>query len=591
MFMRKKNRWILKAKSSSMPISMDSIDDQVSSHEIMDVLRESASIGELKGFISSEMESFIPLAYLHNQIKQDLSKGHIDIVNIIDKVQLPGQIIFLEINKIIKDSNGFFDKINRKYFTVKGAISEVTDLFLNKTYIDLVEILNTLYWDEDTLERILDIMVEKNLFRGYINPKTNRLYNLTNLLIPDGNDKYQSKEFSLIQNFIALNFEVYSELSLVTLKNLLQWDLKKTRNFLSDLREKRILSFVYSTQNDVIIPTLKLLNWILIDLIIYENIPIDFWVSRFMINKEDLIKFLAKFNIIVGGTIANDIFKDFNVLDWLSKGINFESLSKDFQVKFHEFITLINNLSKILSLRLVGGEKSDPFLVKAIDKYEIFCQVDTSVHKEPLIYYECQNCRRIICSNCRASSSKTSCPFCNNISDFIADLPRHCTTCNINYIHSFNLIDAEKCYFCDKLLEHGWIKLSKSEENTDLDFETKIKSIPDSEIPIRKIVSLNINKDKQAINILENLIVNNRIKGKIDVKSSLLKLEKVDTDSYICALDNESHTNTISFQCESCNTIICPDCYQNLKAVGLIMCPTCDSINSFQEENRLKKKL
>lgn len=586
MFVRKKNKWILKAKDSSLPITMDSIDNQTNSHEIMIVLRESASIGEIQGFISSEIESFIPLVYLHNLIKRALSNGSIDIVEIIDKVQLPGQIIFLEINKIIKDSDGFFDKINRKFYTLKGAIDEINDLFLKKTYIDLVELLNTLYWDEKTLERILDIMVEKDLFRGYINPKTSRLYNLTNLSIPDGKDKYQSKGFFLIKNFIDLNFEIYSELSLTTLKKLLHWDLKKTKIFLSDLRDRRIFSFVYSMQNDVIIPNLKLLEWTLLDLIIYENIPIDFWVSRFMINKEDLNNFLVKFAIIVGGIIENDVFKDFNVLDWLSKGISFESLSKDFQIQTHEFITLINKISKNLSLRLVGGDKSDPFLVKTIDKYEIFCQVDTSVHKEPLIYYECQNCRRIICSNCHTSSSKTSCPFCNNISDFIVDLPRHCSTCYINYIHSFNLIDAEKCYFCDKLLEKGWIQLEKKEDPIDIDFENLINLLPASKIPIRKIISLYNHEDREAISVLEKLILNGRIKGKIDIESSLLKLEREATDSYICTLDNKPHLDKEYYQCKNCKTIICPDCYRNLEAVGLIMCPTCNKLNSFKRENR-----
>jgi len=583
LFKRKQKQWFSQAQRAEFPFSLHEMKPPEDSKEIASFLRNKISSRELTGVVTPDDEMYIPMKFIQQLISRFLkTRGLIDICDLIDETNLPGEILEHLIQQNIRGVDGFHDLIHRKFYTPQGSIAELRQFLGSTPSIDLNFLLNKLYWTEDHLEAILDLMAQKNLFIGFIDPLNQRLYNYTSLdfSLP----KSQKKNMRFLNRFIKSSFRLESEASINHISNLTRLPEEKCLDLLEKNREE--VNFIFSAAFKYLYPTLKILDQVLRDIFVYRDIPIEFWQQRLDVDRIDFLNFLKILNKSFNGTISTEDFHAPILNDWFKNGINVEGLAANLNLDTLQLLGQILNIARIIGLKPIAGDTADPFLVKAVEHFEIFCQVDTSSYTDPHLYFECQNCRRIICSNCRESGSKHSCPFCNNISAFIIDLPRYCPECKVNYTNSYNLIKAEECYFCKKgPLKAGWIE----EEGT---FQKKSKLDPSfsnflqearkqtTDIPLKQISSFLNYHDVKTISFLEEQILSGSIQGTINIRNMTINITLKGLE-FTCTVCESSKTKVERCRCANCEALICVDCYNEMNAVEMIFCPECGG-NSIQ---------
>lgn len=583
MFKRRQNEWFSQAKRAEFPISLLEMKPLEDPQEIASFLRRKIGSRELTGVVTPDDETYIPMTFIQQLISRFLkTKGIIDIVDLIDETNLPGEILEQLIQQNIRDVDGFLDLINRKFYTPQGSMAEIRQVLGKIPSIDLKFLLNKLYWSEDHLEAILDLMAQKDLFIGFIDPLNQRLYNFTSLDFSKPQNQQKSMRF--LNRFLETSFLLESEASISNISNLTRLIEEDCLDFLEKNRDE--VNFIFSESFDHLYPVLKILDQVLRDIFVYRDIPIEFWQRRLDVDRTDFIKFLKTLNRSLNGTISRDDFQAPILMNWFKNGINVEGLATDLNLDTLQLLGKILDIAKIIGLKPIAGDTVNPFMVKAVEHYEIFCQVDTSSYIDPHLYFECQNCQRIICSNCRESGSKHSCPFCDNISAFIIDLPRHCPICKVNYTNSYNLIKAEECYFCKKgPLKVGWIEEERQfPKMTQLDssFSEFLQKVTKTttEIPLRQISSFLKYSDAKTISFLEDKILRGIIQGTISIQKMTLNITQMGLE-FTCTVCESSKAEEDKRICVNCESLICVECYEEMTAVEMVFCPECGG-NSIQ---------
>ena len=575
MLRRKRSKWFEIIISAQSPIRFDEFSSTNERDNLISFLIKKIKSKELEGYISDDQQRFIPKSYIVERILQFFDKtGVVDICDLIDLTGLAGDVIEPIISDNMQKFDGFFDLLNRKFYSKTGAITTINQIIRKSSTYDLKYLLNQLYWSENQLEAVLDLMADSDLFNGYIDPSRYRLYNFKNIDFTLDSMKLES--IKALTRFIQTSFRLSKEVSLIDLSRLTKLSEKDLQQFLK--RYKRNWSFIFSNNHDFIFPTIEIFMQILLDIYVYKNIPLEFWISRLDVDFNDFYEFLTVLNSELKGTLTKDELIGSSIMNWYKKGIDVEKLASRLNLNVLNLLKQIKYLGNLLNLNLVAGETFNPFLVKGNRIFEIFCQIDTSSHTNPSIYFECQNCRRIMCSNCRNIESTHECPFCGNISAFIVDLPRYCSECQITYTHSFNLETAEECYFCKKgPLKSGWFPPSISTTTftqLELKLESHIKNFYSSSLDLKQIINHFTLPSKEIIGMLEKLILHHKIKGNIDIKKMRIQLitDQPKTDCKVCGIQK---TNREMYICNSCKSDVCISCYSGMEVVGMTACPEC----------------
>jgi hypothetical protein len=575
MFSRRKRQWFLEAQKAEHPIQIHDLAPTENENIVASFLREKIDNSDLNGEISPDNKTFIPNKFIEQLIVQQLrTEGRVDICHLIDKTNLPGEILERKILDNVKNIEGFFDIISRKFFTPWGSINELMHFLRNRPFIDLKYLLNKLYWSEEHLEAVLDLMAQKNQLRGYIDPFKNRLYNYSKL---DFSSKMNiKKNMSYLMHFINTSFRTEHEASIEKISKL----TGLSEEICVELLEKHLQrgQFLFSVNFDYLYSSLDIIEKVLKDLFVYHDIPLEFWQQRLDVDRIDLMKLLTILNNYLNGKLSKKNFKVASIIDWFENGIDVEGIASKLKLDHLELLKRILNLSKIFQLYLIAGETADPFLVKGVRNFEIFCQVDTSNYTNPQLYFECQNCKRIMCSNCRKSGSKHECPFCGNISAFIIDLPRYCSECNVTFTHSYNLLSTEECYFCKKgPLQTGWAKYNNYKlkiPTSHLNLSNFVSNLNKKEIPLKQIFSFLKIPDSEVISLLENSILNGTIKGRINIRKMALEVT-LEKEKFLCTICETRQSELEYYRCISCGVTVCRDCYDEMNVVGMVLCPEC----------------
>ncbi|MHA2304639.1 MAG: hypothetical protein ACXACU_04535 [Candidatus Hodarchaeales archaeon] len=575
MFKRKTTQWLLQGQNASQPLLLREMTPQDDIHVIAAFLRKKIGSKDLRGIIDPEDEIFTPSIYFSQIISRKLeSLGVIDICDLIDATSLPGNLIEHQLTKNLQNIKGFYDVIKRKFYTLAGAKRELKQLLGVSTSFDLKYLLNSIYWTDDHLESILDLLAHDGKFYGYIDPIKHRLYNFTSFdFTSSANLK---KKIDYLQRFIKTNFALESEVSLSDISKITQLPQEDCLSLLEKHRNE--INFIFSSNYDYLYPTIQILKQVLKDIYVYHFIPIDFWIMRLDVDRSDFISFLNKINRSLQGKLTADDFEVGMLTNWFNNGIDVEGLASELSIDPLELLDLIVEFAKFLDLRIITGEIADPFLVRGIKDFDIFCQVDTSSYKNPKAYFECQNCRRVMCSNCRSTGSKHECPFCGNISAFIIDLPRHCSHCKVNYTHSFNLVSSEKCHFCQKgPMKVGWVTDAKPvsiKSEMDPKFRDFLAQKLVHKILIQEIISLLGYTDKFTISLLEDYILRGWIRGYINIRDLSLELE-LDTIGFTCSVCDLPRSDPEKYICKNCKVNVCNKCYNEMETVGMVFCSEC----------------
>jgi hypothetical protein len=575
MFGRKRRKWFSEAQMAQTPIKLREMAPKENISDVASFLRTKIGSKELNGFVSFDDRQYIPTIFIQQYINRELTKGVVDICDVIDRTNLPGELLETQISITAQNIEGFFDRINRKFFSLHGAKTTVRQLLSNTTSVDLKFILNKLHWTEDHFEGILELLAQDGQFIGYIDPITQRLHNFTNLnFSPSSSDI--KRNIKRLNRFITTNFLLESEVSLKNMSELTQLSKEECLDLLEDNREK--LKIIFSGNYEYVYPTMDIISQVIKDLFVYREIPIEFWLKRLDVDRNEFFNILKVLNKSLAGTLNEYEFKTPSLREWFGNGIAVEDLALLLNLDPLKLLNQLHKLGKLFGLRLTAGETVDPFLVKGKKHFEIFCQVDTSSYTDPHLYFECQNCRRIMCSNCRSTGSTHVCPFCGNISAFIIDLPRYCPHCKVNYTHSYNLLDTEECHFCKKgPLKLGWTEFEAPhliKHELDSVLFKFIEATPKEEIPLQKIIQVLNQSDSETISILEDHILHGTIQGSIDIQKMVLRLAK-EEEEFLCNVCGISHDDSTRFSCLSCETKVCVNCFKEMSSVGMIFCPEC----------------
>jgi hypothetical protein len=575
MLRRKSSKWFQIVSSAQSPIRFDEFSTQPEREDLISFLVKKIIFKELEGYISHDQLRFIPKAYIINKILHFFNNnGVIDICDIIDLTGLAGEVIEPVIHETMQKYDGFFDQINRKFYSKAGAISTISGILKRASTYDLKYLLNQIFWTENQLEAVLSLMADKSIFNGYIDPFRHRLYNFK--FIDFSPDSLNNDSIDALSRFIQTSFHLSKEVAFSDLSRLTGLSQKDLLQLL--IKYKWKWSFVFSNSRDFLFPTLEILVQILIDMYVYKNVPLEFWINRLDLEFNGLYELLSVLNDELKGVLTRKELKEISLTSWYNRGINIDKIASQLHLNALDLLKQIKYIGNLLGLILVAGDEINPFLVKGTHDFDIFCQIDTSSHKNPAIYFECQNCRRIMCSNCRNIESTHECPFCGNISAFIVDLPRYCSDCQITYTHSYNLETAEECYFCKKgPLKSSWYPTKVSAVSLsplELNLASHIRNSEVSSIYLKQIMKvLNLPFD-ELIKMLEKLIVNRKINGEINIKKMqiILFLDKPTTNCEVCGVQK---TDRNKYFCNSCKSDVCTTCYSEMESVGMILCPEC----------------
>lgn len=575
MLRRKKSKWFETLSSAQTPIRFDKFSTQAERNDLITFLFKKIRFKELEGFISHDQQSFIPKSYIFRKILLLFNNtGIVDICEIIDLTGLAGEVIEPIIRETMQEYNGFFDQINRKFYSKTGAISTINQILKKTSTYDLRYLLNQIYWSENQLEAILDLMVRQDLFNGYIDPTRHRLYNFIH--IDFSLESMKKESVKALSRFIQTSFHLSKEVALIDLSNLTRLEPKDLQKFL--LRHKSNWSFVISSKHDFLYPTLEILLQILLDIFVYKNIPLEFWKNRLDLDFNDLYELLTILNDELKGILTRKELSEISLISWYNRGIDVEELASKLHLNVSDLLKQIRYIGNLLGLNFTAGNTLNPFLVYGNKDFEIFCQIDTSSHTNPPIYFECQNCRRVMCSNCRKIESTHECPFCGNISAFIVDLPRYCSDCKITYTHSYNLETAEECYFCKKgPLKSGWYPSSVSSvsfSSLEIMIESYINNSGISFLDLKQLINKSSQPFDEVIKTLEKLILHHRINGKINIKKMRVDL-CTDIPTTNCEVCGVQRSDRKKYICSSCKSDVCITCYSGMEAVGMTVCPEC----------------
>ncbi|MCK4849656.1 MAG: hypothetical protein KAT16_11545, partial [Candidatus Heimdallarchaeota archaeon] len=348
--------------------------------------------------ISHDQQRFVPKKYIINKILNLFNNnGIVDICEIIDLTGLAGESIEPIISKTMQRNDGFFDLKNRKFYSKAGAISTINQILKKSITYDLRYLLNQLSWSENQLEAVLDLMVDRELFNGYIDPSRHRLYNF--MYIDFSLDSMKNLSVKALSRFIQTSFYLSKEVALIDLSHLTRLSQKDLQKFL--IAHRSNWSFIFSSNHDFLYPTLEILLQILLDIFVYKNIPLEFWINRLDLDFNDLYELLTVLNNELKGVLTRNELSEVSLTSWYNQGIDVEKLASRLHLNVLDLLKQINYVANLLDLNLVAGDTINPFLVKGNKDFDIFCQIDTSSHTNPSLYFECQNCRRIMCSNCR----------------------------------------------------------------------------------------------------------------------------------------------------------------------------------------------
>ena len=575
MFGRKRQKWLSEAQMTQTPIKLREMAPKENLSDVASFLRTKIGSKELNGFVSFDDRQYIPTIFIQQYINRELAKGCVDICDIIDRTNLPGELLETQINVNVQHLDGFFDRINRKFFTLQGAKTTVKQVLSNTTSVELKFLLNKLNWTEDHFEGVLELLAQDGQFIGYIDPITHRLHNFTNLNFSSSSSDMK-RNIRRLNRYINANFLLESEVSLNNISKLTQLSIEECLDLLEDNRDK--FKIIFSGNYEYLYPTMDIISQVLRDIFVYREIPIEFWLKRLDVDRKEFFNMLQILNQSLMGILNELEFKAPSLREWFEKGIAVEDLASLLNLDPLKLLNRLHKLGKLLGLRLTAGETADPFLVKGKRHFDIFCQVDTSSYTDPHLYFECQNCRRIMCSNCRSTGSTHVCPFCGNISAFIIDLPRHCPHCMVNYTHSYNLLDAEECHFCKKgPLKLGWTEFESPQpikHELDPALSKFIEETPKVEIPLQEIIQVLNRSDSETISLLEDHILHGTIQGSINIQSMILRLAKQE-EEFLCNVCGLSHDDSLRYSCLSCDTKVCLNCFKEMSSVGMVFCPEC----------------
>ncbi|MFX0116805.1 MAG: PCI domain-containing protein, partial [Candidatus Hodarchaeota archaeon] len=383
---------------------------------------------------------------------------------------------------------------------------------------------------------------------------------------------------SFLRAFINENDE--KGIPIQTVLDLFKLSQSQFDELIAYLNQKRILETVLSEDGQRLLSLTQILERIVRYILVLEPFPIQLLAKKLSLSFEVLGDILQKLQGVVS---AGDIDKEYRfefsektLLHRLKKPLDIEAFSAVFGVSTAVSLRLVQILANAHGLRLVNRGSE----VVGIADMEIFCQLDGTVYEQQAFaetsirYFECMNCRRIVCASCFEARDSKSCPFCDNISQFILEFPRYCPACGLTYLGVEGLQSSEKCRLCEFApLERGWTSPISYAESTNREkIIEEINSRTSKTIPLSALATVaGLSEELLEEEIIE-MILDRAIHARIDIKQRQLICYEAEADVQ-CIICQRSED--LATRCSQCSAAVCQKCAEDLQKVNAFFCIDC----------------
>lgn len=581
--LQKRGKWhsknLERLQSSQEPLALATLVKEKKIDELKREIKQAISENKLDGFLSRSEDSYIPRHIVDANIRTQASNGVVDKVSVIKSLDISSEMIDPIIEGIVEEKNGFWDINRRRWYSVPSAKQLLVGKLSDSDKVYAWEIMQEFGWSIDRLEKLLTLVAKEGQISGFID--RNLMINITSVISrdlilrsPRAIETFASFLQASISENIANGMPVQTGLTLFKLSQS-QFD-----GLIGHLNEEGILVTVFSETGHRLLSLTQVLERIIRYILVLEPFPIQLLSKRLSLSAEVLDDILQKLQVVVSaGEIDSDskfVLSEKTLKRRLREPIDIEAFSAVFGVSPAVSLRLVQTLANAHGLRLVNKDTE----VIGIADMEIFCQLDGTVYEQqafvedPQRYYECMNCRRIVCASCFDSRDSKSCPFCDNISQFILEFPRYCPSCGLTYLGVEGLESSEKCRLCDfSPLERGWIRpISRPESVNRENVNERLNSSTGNSIPLAALAAVAGLSEKLLEEEIIGMILDGVIHAKIDLRQGQLIRYEADEDVQCIICQGKEDLTT---RCGQCNAAVCQKCTKNLQRVNAFFCIDC----------------
>ncbi|MHA2298638.1 MAG: hypothetical protein ACXAEU_10865 [Candidatus Hodarchaeales archaeon] len=591
---KKKLRVIETMRTATSPIPIQSLTDIPRSKGVpkevkrLSFVREVIQDGYVEGFISRDKETFWSTRAIQVYVNSYLNKyGRIKKIKFAKRHRLSLKRIDKIIEDEVKNHKGFWSTDGKTYYMTQSAGKKMAAFLRQKRRTNFFELTEKFKWAEKDVLKMFNNIIEEGIFKGFMD-KNKEIY--CNHNIRGDLEKRQSIASHMFYTYVKEALMKEGEVFYAKLSDLFDnTGVALVIDFLQELKTQGHLKFVEAKSGERIYSYKLVLSTAMRVLRSFKIIPLDFFAAHLNLEYVPAMQFLdlmiENFNL---GTKKGDNLTTRPADEWISDLWVPKKIAEDFALpggasEALQFLYRICDEESELMINQADG-------VRALESYEITCQMDTKTYDFPDRYFECANCVRIICANCYYTLPKHApCPFCGNISAYIVEYPRHCKTCGVNYVTVKGLHvgeSSEACRYCGAgPMDYGWIRMeTKQITHEEARIISYIESIEgDGDISLLDIIDALGMPDLTTMILLEECINKKFINGKIDgLKEVLVRKEK--DEGLECAMSGQViEPGETHYKCTECGAIVSKESYSELEEVGIVMCPKCDSMEGFEK--------
>jgi hypothetical protein len=548
--------------------------------ELKREIKQAISEKQLDGFLSRSENLFVPSQIIRKLIDEQISTGVIDKVPLIKNLDLAAETFDLIIEAALEDQAGFWDVKRRRWFSWASAKQLLLDRLSDADKYYAWEIMQEFNWSIDDVEDILSFASKEGTLSGFID--RGQMINITTEISRDLALR-SPRAIETVSNFLQSFFIEKGDdgIPIQTLLQLFKLSHSQLNELISHLHQEGIIETVLSEDGQRLLSLERILERIVRYILVLEPFAIQLLSKKLFLSSEVLEDILQKLEGVIsageldgeqGFTPTEEALKQ-----RLEEPVDMVAFSSVFGVSPAASLRLVQVLANAYGLRLVNKGTE----VAGIADLELFCQLDGTVYEqevfaeEPRRYFECMNCTRVVCFECFDSRENKSCPFCDNISQFILEFPRYCPSCGLTYLGVEGLQSSEECRLCGFApLERGWMRpIDYPETENRKKVDDKLKSSTGKSIPLSALATVVGLSEEILEEEIIGMILGRVIHARIDLAQGLLirSMEEEEEKCDIC-----QGSDNMAAHCTQCNAVICQNCAENLHKVNAYFCIECD---------------
>ncbi|MFX0113054.1 MAG: PCI domain-containing protein [Candidatus Hodarchaeota archaeon] len=587
----KKGKWQTKnlerLRNSQEPLKLSNLVKEKKIDELKSEIKQAISENKLDGFLSRSEDSYVPHHIVQSALADQVSTGVVDKVPMIRNLNISAKTLEPIIEGLTEGKTGFWDLKRRRWFSLLSAKEFLLDKLSDSDKIYAWEIMQEFNWSIERLQEILSLLANEGSISGFID--RNHMINVTSVISRD----LILRSPRAIETFASFTQTYLAEIGddgipIQLILQLFKLSRSQFDQLIAHVHQEGVIGTVISDDGQRLLSLAGILELIVRYILVLEPFPIHLLAKQLSLSPELLEDILQKLQAVVsaGEIKGSGIFAPSaeSLKRRLEGPVDMEAFASVFNVSPTLSMRLIQIMASAYGLRLVNKGTE----VTGIEDLDIFCQLDGTVYEqqvfsdEPKFYRECMNCKRIVCASCYDSRESKTCPFCDNISQFILEFPRYCPSCGLTYLEVEGLQSSEKCRLCGYApLEKGWTDpIAYPESVNRKKILERLNSSTGKTIPLTELAAVAGLAEKVLEEEIIGMILDGIVQARIDLAQGVLIRYEVKEEAkcFIC-----QRSEKLEAHCTQCNAVVCQKCVNDLQKVKAFFCIECNGDLEFME--------